>query len=216
MPPLSEVPAEVVGADSPLAGYLCRGLAAVERELAAATADIDRVLAGAWRPPPVRGLRLCPALVLLAGYDAGVREPPDVVVRTGCLAELTQGAALAHTAVPPGPGATSPDRPDVLAGDLLLIRSIGLAADLPTRVVRVWADGLRVVHELYLVGRPDAAAAAGRRYCLALGRAAAPGRRRPADAAAAAVLRRVRAHVAGVSRWPAVMPTPAGSAPAGR
>ncbi|MFL6138356.1 MAG: hypothetical protein ACJ74O_11205 [Frankiaceae bacterium] len=142
---------------SPLAAALRDQLAWVELALERAAASVPLVIDRDRQPFAAEGVRVHATLALLGGQLAGPAGSAAVVV------ELTHLATRFHDAVrdlPPGSAGGQRNVDAVLAGDLLIVRATGLAADLPRPALRRWAAALGEVHEAKLVRRFDVAARA--------------------------------------------------------
>jgi hypothetical protein len=143
--------------ESALTATLLDRLARVERALQRAAASVPQVVDRNRPPFAVDGVRAHATLALLGGQLTGA------ACRAATVVELTHLATRFHDAVrdrPPGSDGRQPNADVVLAGDLLIVRATGLAAELPRPALRRWAAVLGTVHEAKLARRPDAAARA--------------------------------------------------------
>jgi hypothetical protein len=153
---------------SRLAATLRARLAEVEEILVTAATSAPPVVERDRPPFAVEGVRPHATLALLGARLSGAACGAAVVV------ELTYLATRCHEAVRDRPaGSAVAGRQHnvdaVLAGDLLIVRATGLAADLPRPALRRWADALGAVHEAKLAGRIDAAARALREAAFEIG-----------------------------------------------
>ena len=162
-------------AGSSLRVSLRPALAQVEALLCDAAADAGGVVDTAAAPFAANGVRVAAVLALLGAHRG--RGFTAAACTAAVVAELTHLAIGYHTGVPAAPGPSGPERQRhlraVLAGDLLIVRATGLAAELPRPALRLWAGALTGLYEANLMARPAAAARTLRAVAFRLGAAAA-------------------------------------------